>query len=350
MKKLISTILALSMLLTMCIPAFATDDVFGDVNGDGLITAVDARIILQVVAGSKEETEIIKNNGDLNNDGNVTAVDARIILQVVAEIIPAPERPEAPENPETPEESKVSVSETEVYVKDSPVVVYVTMIGDGTIVYEIEDTNVVSCDWGEWDGDVIPLTIYPESDGKTTIEVYAKGYDERVEIKVTVDITEPVTPPSDAAARKLKKYIMTYGLELTDKPGTYGIIEKISGNDTIIYYFSKEDKFRFVCNIELDSAETLVFMDYESGAETQDVMTSTSFYSGGKDIVTVGYVYTSTYTRDGNVYLTSYSGANASDARAITSGATEILMMSIDMLLLSTGTDVTLNSLGFKAW
>jgi hypothetical protein len=94
MKKLISTILALSMLLTMCIPAFAADDVFGDVNGDGLITAVDARIILQVVAGSKEETEIIKTNGDLNNDGNITAVDARIILQVVAEIISAPERPD----------------------------------------------------------------------------------------------------------------------------------------------------------------------------------------------------------------------------------------------------------------
>ncbi len=345
MKKLISTILALSMLLTMCIPAFAADDVFGDVNGDGLITAVDARIILQVVAGSKEETEIIKTNGDLNNDGNVTAVDARIILQVVAEIIPAPERPEAPE------ESKVSVSETEVYVKDSPVVVYVTMIGDGTVVYEIEDTNVVSCDWGEWDGDVIPLTIYPESDGKTTIEVYAKGYDERVEIKVTVDITEPVTPPSNRADQKLKNYIMTHGSELRDDPGTYAIYERIYGTDTLIYYYSNEDFFSFMCNIEMDDGETFVFMDYKYGEATQEVMTSTKFYDGSSKLITAGYIYTATYSGENEeVYITNHNLASLNNAKAITDASVSILLMQSEMLLSKTGTGVTLNSLGFKAW
>lgn len=58
----------------------------GDVNGDSKITAVDARIILQVVA------ELITYDyeldvADVNGDGKITAVDARIILQIVAELI-----------------------------------------------------------------------------------------------------------------------------------------------------------------------------------------------------------------------------------------------------------------------
>lgn len=56
----------------------------GDVNGDGSITAVDARIVLQNVAGLKPLTEKEKEAADMNADGNITAVDARVILQKVA--------------------------------------------------------------------------------------------------------------------------------------------------------------------------------------------------------------------------------------------------------------------------
>ena len=56
----------------------------GDVNGDGNITAVDARLVLQSVAGLKELTAKEQEAADVNGDGNVSAVDARAILQVVA--------------------------------------------------------------------------------------------------------------------------------------------------------------------------------------------------------------------------------------------------------------------------
>lgn len=56
----------------------------GDVNGDGKVTAVDARIVLQNVAGLKTLTEKEKEAADMNADGNITAVDARVILQKVA--------------------------------------------------------------------------------------------------------------------------------------------------------------------------------------------------------------------------------------------------------------------------
>ncbi len=57
--------------------------VVGDVNDDGLSTAVDARTILQHVAGIKTLTSSQIALADMNGDGDITAVDARIILQKV---------------------------------------------------------------------------------------------------------------------------------------------------------------------------------------------------------------------------------------------------------------------------
>lgn len=59
----------------------------GDVNFDGKITAVDARLCLQAVASPDFGISSILPNGsiaDVNNDGKVSAVDARIMLQDVA--------------------------------------------------------------------------------------------------------------------------------------------------------------------------------------------------------------------------------------------------------------------------
>ena len=59
----------------------------GDVNGDGNITAVDARVVLQYVAGIIKEDKLNTVCADVNGDGSITAVDARIILQYVAGLI-----------------------------------------------------------------------------------------------------------------------------------------------------------------------------------------------------------------------------------------------------------------------
>lgn len=56
----------------------------GDINGDGKVTAVDARWVLQIAAGTREVTEDEKKSVDLNKDGKVTAVDARWVLQIAA--------------------------------------------------------------------------------------------------------------------------------------------------------------------------------------------------------------------------------------------------------------------------
>lgn len=56
----------------------------GDINGDGQVTAVDARWVLQIAAGTREVTEAGRKLADLNGDGEITAVDARWVLQIAA--------------------------------------------------------------------------------------------------------------------------------------------------------------------------------------------------------------------------------------------------------------------------
>ena len=63
----------------------------GDVNGDGKITAVDARLALRGSAKLIELTEQQQKAADINGDGKVTAADARRILRISAKLedIPA---------------------------------------------------------------------------------------------------------------------------------------------------------------------------------------------------------------------------------------------------------------------
>ncbi len=58
----------------------------GDANGDGRITAIDARIALQIAAGLNTPTDEMVKLLDMNDDGKVSAVDARTVLQIAAGI------------------------------------------------------------------------------------------------------------------------------------------------------------------------------------------------------------------------------------------------------------------------
>ena len=62
----------------------ALSKISGDVNGDGKVSAIDARWILQHVAGTRELDEHYLKLADVNNDGKVSAIDSRWILQMVA--------------------------------------------------------------------------------------------------------------------------------------------------------------------------------------------------------------------------------------------------------------------------
>ena len=64
-----------------------TDDyMLGDINNDGKVSAIDARNVLQYVAGIKTFDSRQLKCADVNNDGKITAYDARMILQIAAEM------------------------------------------------------------------------------------------------------------------------------------------------------------------------------------------------------------------------------------------------------------------------
>ncbi len=89
MKKVISIILAVVLAVSMLgVTAFA-DGLRGDVDGNGSITAVDARLILQAVVGLNVVED--KTSYDIDGNGSITAVDARIVLQIVAGLIEQPD-------------------------------------------------------------------------------------------------------------------------------------------------------------------------------------------------------------------------------------------------------------------
>nr|QNT35465.1 hypothetical protein EKMJPAOO_00015 [uncultured Methanosarcinales archaeon] len=58
-------------------------EVCGDVNGDGVVTAADAAIALEIAAGSRP----FDAAADVSGDGVVTSLDALMILQAAADAI-----------------------------------------------------------------------------------------------------------------------------------------------------------------------------------------------------------------------------------------------------------------------
>lgn len=63
-----------------------TSYIKGDVNGDGKITAADARQTLRAAAQLDKLSKTSAHTADVNNDGRITAADAREILNSSAEV------------------------------------------------------------------------------------------------------------------------------------------------------------------------------------------------------------------------------------------------------------------------
>ena len=55
--------------------------IYGDVSGDGDVTAYDAALVLQSVVGLKNLSSFERQAADVTNDDSVTALDAALILQ-----------------------------------------------------------------------------------------------------------------------------------------------------------------------------------------------------------------------------------------------------------------------------
>ena len=60
----------------------------GDMNNDGKITVIDARIALRIAVDLEEATAVQEILGDINGVEGITTVDARAILRVAVKLDP----------------------------------------------------------------------------------------------------------------------------------------------------------------------------------------------------------------------------------------------------------------------
>lgn len=104
-KKIIAIILAmLTAISALSVLSFADSIKAGDVNGDGKISAADARLVLRASASLGELTPDQQLVAEVTGDGKISAADARLILRAAAELDTLPEITVEPDS-ETDEET-----------------------------------------------------------------------------------------------------------------------------------------------------------------------------------------------------------------------------------------------------
>lgn len=67
------------------ISSLALNYVLGDINADGKISLLDARLALKTVSGTEELTELQVLSADMNEDGKISLIDVRAILRIISE-------------------------------------------------------------------------------------------------------------------------------------------------------------------------------------------------------------------------------------------------------------------------
>lgn len=68
------------------ISSLLLDYVLGDINADGKISLLDARLALKTVSGTEELTELQILSADMNEDGKISLIDVRAILRIISEV------------------------------------------------------------------------------------------------------------------------------------------------------------------------------------------------------------------------------------------------------------------------
>ena len=82
----------------------------------------------------------------------------------------------------------IFTDKTYLNLENKSEVVTCTLLNWETIEYEIDDNSIISCEWGEWNSDTIPLSIIPISSGQTYVKIYPQGYSDTVIIHVSVNM------------------------------------------------------------------------------------------------------------------------------------------------------------------
>lgn len=212
MKKLTSAFLCLLVLLSL----FGCDnqkDLSVTCQSCGELVAQDAKfcpscgesILSSDEANNNEEsdnnydiststqTEIINNSDDIETTKQTVTTNRNI--ETNQEIVENNgNESNVPTNSySTMPTLSITANKYNLKLTDYSETIYITMVGGETVTYDIDDNSVVGCEWGDWDGDTIPLTITPMSSGQTTVAVIIEGTEKSITINISVEMSEPTS-------------------------------------------------------------------------------------------------------------------------------------------------------------
>lgn len=73
--------------------------------------------------------------------------------------------------------------------------VNITFKGSSSVSYKVADPSILSCSWGDWNGYKLPLNFTGKKSGTTRVTVSNTTNNEKVVIKVTVDLDVHISLP-----------------------------------------------------------------------------------------------------------------------------------------------------------
>ena len=144
----------------------------------------------------------------------------------------------------------VTSTNSTLYLDNSNTTIYITaheVYEEYTVWYEIDDTNIVNCTWGEWDGNTIPLTFEPISTGNTFVTVCIEGYEGSA---ITLEVSAYKPTPADLS----NLVIVGVGQEFETSSRLKMNISVINSAEYEIRYYSYNDTI----TIEVEVIATMI--------------------------------------------------------------------------------------------
>ena len=289
--------LVLLMLFTAAAPASAAMLQPGDVNKDGKITAVDARIILRASVGL--EKDIDKNRADVDGNGKITAYDARLALRISVglELAPPEIKEYEPFTPKRknaqPQKFTLSSESEETMTAEIPISPELLSEHDFDGNTTIQIKLPVSAFTGEKTLTVTEINelppIFPDDKGSVIFDFKVDGITElngRAEIRIPLYFHGSTTfgaayyNEKTRAWEPVDYYIDSDYLYIrTDHLSTYGMFEILNENLTTAIlgdYILPQESYRF--DIE-ENAKLLKFSSEKGSAAAQLGDSMASLYS-----------------------------------------------------------------------
>lgn len=129
----------------------------------------------------------------------------------------------------------ITADKYSLYLNSDSSVVYITMTGGDSVTYDIGNTNIVNCEWGDWDGDTIPLTFHPISSGQTSVTIYIEGTDVEISIDVTVDRPIPYSLTIVGIGEEFETATGAYQNISIINSADYSVTDNIDYNNTVSF-------------------------------------------------------------------------------------------------------------------